>query len=277
LTGVRALGTLARAARRAGLGGALRALRDGLDRLLFALRRPPLRVSVDGIDVRGFLRHRSFLDHLARGDYETYLRRLFVDALAGSNLVLDVGAHVGFYSLLAARGCPGARVVAIEADPYNAAALAANVRRADSAIEVVAKAAADEVGRAVFQQNLGTVGSSLVVRRGTGPTRVVEVETTTVDALVAANPVGRLLLKLDVEGAERRALAGMHATIGAAESVVALVEVNPKALAESRSTAADLVADLEALGLEVLYVDEETHTLTPVPPETPKGNLLARR
>src|ERR687890_2276339 len=89
------LGSGARWARRAGLGAALRVVRDGLDRVFLGLRRPPLRAEVDGVSLRGYLRHRSFLAHLATGAYETEYRRAFERALAPGVVVVDGGAHVG--------------------------------------------------------------------------------------------------------------------------------------------------------------------------------------
>jgi len=273
---IRALGRVAAAARRSGLGVLLRLVRDGADRLLLALGRPPLRVTVDGIELRGFLRHRSFLDHLGRGAYEPFARSLFLDALGRADLVLDVGAHVGYYTLLAADTRPETRIVAVEADPYNAAALAANVRRSGAHVEVVGKAASDTSGRVVFHQNLGTVGSSLVRRPGAGPTREVEVDATTVDALAGEGPLGAVLAKIDVEGAERSVVRGMRETISRAAAVTALVEVNPRALAETGALPSDLVADLAALGLEVSYVDEDAAALVPAE-RAGKGNLFCRK
>jgi FkbM family methyltransferase len=271
------LGRLAARARRLGLGRAARLGRDTADVLFRALRRPPLRVEVDGIELRGFLRHRSFLAHLGAGDYETFLRTQFLVALEGADLVLDVGSHTGFYALLAAKRRPAARVIAVEPDSYNVAALRENIRRASAPVELVAKAASDRSGRALFHQNLGTVGSSLVERRGTGPIRVVEAETTTIDALVGAEPPGALVLKLDVEGAECLALAGAERTLRSAPAATAIVELNPLALAAAGSSGPELVERLEQLGFDVSFLDEERRALVPPGAADRKGNLLARR
>jgi FkbM family methyltransferase len=269
------LGRLAASARRAGLGGPARAARDSADAVFRTVGRPPLRVEVDGIAVRGFLRHRSFLAHLSRGDYETFLRSQFVAALADADLVLDVGSHTGFYALLASSSRPGARVIAIEPDAYNVAALRQNIR--DASVEVVPKAASNRSGRAVFHQNLGTVGSSLVARSGTGPTRAVEAETTTIDETVGLGFSGTVLLKLDVEGAELLALAGAERTLRGAAAATAIVELNPLALAAAGSSGAELVERLEQLGFDVAFLDEERRALVPPGTAEKKGNLLATK
>ena len=274
---IRLLGRLAAGARRLGLGRLARFGRDAADAFFRAVNRPPLHVEVDGIEVRGFLRHRSFLAHLGGGHYEKFLRSQFLAALADADLVLDVGSHTGFYALLAARRRPGVRVIAVEPDSYNVAALRANVRATAAPIELVAKAASDRSGRAVFHQNLGTVGSSLVERQGTGPIRVVEAETTTIDEIVGDAAPGAVLLKLDVEGAECLALAGAERTLRSASSATAIVELNPLALAAAGSSGTELVRRLERLGFDVSFLDEEQRAVVPAGGADRKGNLLARR
>lgn len=267
------LGRIAAFARAHGLGGALRRARDSVDALLLAARTPPLSATARGLRIRGFLRHRSFLAELGSGGYEPLAAELYVDAVTDADVVVDVGAHTGFYSVLAARTNPSARVIAVEADPYNAAALAVNVR--GTGVRVVAMAASDRAGRSAFHQNLGTVGSSLLDRSGTGPVRLVAVETTTVDEV--APEARSVVLKIDVEGAELAVVAGASATIGRAAVATVLVELNPKALAAGGHDGADLVAALEALGLEVGFVDEAAGRVVPTIDTARKGNLLARK
>ena len=269
---IRTLGRLTAAARAHGLGSQLRAVRDALDSPFVALGVTPLCVSVGGVTIGGFLRHRSFLAEL-RDDYEPFARELFCEAARSADVILDVGSHTGLYSLLAVRENPVARVVAVEADPYNAAALRRNVR--GTRVSVVQKAAADADGRALFQQNLGTIGSSLIDRPGTGPRRAIEVETTTIDAL--ADSASSLLLKLDVEGAERRALAGAESLLSSAERATVLLELNPRALAAAGESSSALVQTLTDFGLDLHFIDEERHELVPLIDLERKGNLLATK
>lgn len=279
MSALRTLGRVSRAARRVGFGRLLGATRDLADRLLVALGTPPLRATVDGLELRGFLRHRSFLAHLARGDYEPLARETFRRGLAQTEVVADVGAHIGLYSLLAAREAPEATVFAFEPDPYNAAALRANVRRSGARnITVVERAASDRARRATFRQNEATTGGSLVPRVvGAGPARDIEVDATTLDAELGDLSGRRLLLKLDVEGAERLVLSGAAETLRSAAAVTAIVELHPHALREAGTTPRELVADLEALGLDPHYLDEASHEVVPLDQELRKGNLFGQR
>jgi FkbM family methyltransferase len=253
------LGTGARWARGVGLGRLMQAGRDGADAAFLRLGRPPLRAEVGGLTVRGYLRHRSFLAHLESGTYEPEYRRLFERELRPGATVVDAGAHIGTYTLLACRGVgPSGRVVAIEPDPYNARALAANVRRQRCVnVTIVRKAVADSPGRARFQQSLGTISSSFEARAGRGPFRELELDVTSIDAELEGAELDAVVVKLDVEGAEPRALAGMTDTIRRAGSVALFLEVNPSALRAAGSDEAALLAQVDALGLEAAPIGDE--------------------
>ncbi len=149
-------------------------------------------------------------------------------------------------------------MIAIEPDPYNARALEANVRREGSGnVTIVRKAVADAPGRARFQQSLGTISSSFEARAGRGPFRELDTEVTSVDAELAGSEIGALVVKLDVEGAEPRALAGMTESIRRAGSIALFVEVNPSALEAAGSSEEALLAELDALGLEATPIGDE--------------------
>lgn len=267
-----ALGKVARAARAAGLGSALRLARNGIDSTLLRARLPVLRANAQGTQLRGFLRHRSFLAGIDRGDYEPTLRHLILESVGPGTLFVDAGAHVGFYSLLADRA--GAAVVALEPDPYNLAALRRNLRGTQA--EVLGSAVSDSVGAASFHLSSSTTGSSLVDRGDIEMTASVPVATTTVDALVEGRAFDVLVLKVDVEGAEPAVLAGAQHALRDAARVVVIAEVHPNALAANGAQPDDVIAPLRAAGYDVRFVDQ--HGNVGAVPETPtKGNVVATK
>lgn len=269
------LGGAARAARALGAGAVLRGARDAADALFVRLGRPPLRTRTDGVVLRGFLRHRSFLEDVSDARHEPFLRTLLLGEIRPETTFVDVGAHVGLYTLLAA---PHARaVVAFEADPYTSRALLANTAGIAN-VRVVAKAASRRAGRVQFFQSPGTYGSSLFRRPSMGAEKVVEVDATTVDLEVAG--AEDVVAKIDAEGAELEVLAGMTETLAAARRAVVLVEVNPVALREAGRSPAELFERLRALGLELTRLDEGAGVVEPLTAADTgewKGNLLCRR
>lgn len=267
-----ALGKVARAARAVGLSSPLRHARNAIDSALLRARRPPLRARFEGHELRGFLRHRSFLAGIDRGDYEPTLRNLILDSAGPGALFVDAGAHVGFYSLLAAHA--GADVVALEPDPYNLAALRRNLR--GTRAEVLGAAVSDSVGAASFHLSSSTTGSSLVDRGDIEMTKSVPVETTTVDALLEGRAFDVLVLKVDVEGAEPSVLAGAHDALRAASRAVVIAEVHPNALAANGAQPDDVVAPLREAGYEVRFVDQQG-SVGHVPETPTKGNVVATK
>lgn len=266
---VHGLGAAARAARRAGLGGMAARARDGVDAAFVAAERPPLRSSYGGLQLRGFLRHRSALADAARGSPGSY-RVLFERTLRPGMTVVDGGAHLGLFALLASRvvGSSGV-VLAFEPDPYNLPALRWNLR-GHANVCVVPKALADRPGVASFRQSSSTIGSAL------GPGGRVEAELTTLDAELARLELDALLVKLNIEGAEPLALEGMRESLSRAREVVLFAELNPEALREAGREPEALPAELRKLGLKVWRIDLVAQAPRPLT-SLEKGHLLARR
>ncbi len=271
---IRLLGAVAAAARRTGLRGPARAGVLVVDAVLLRVRRPPLTAHVDGLAVRGFMRHRSFLAETMR-PRENYAE-LFQGLLRPGMTVVDGGAHVGLYTLLAARGVgPAGFVIALEPDLYNLVALRVNVDRAGAEnVEVVAEALAEGAGTARFYETRSTIGSSLIERDDAG---VRVVRTTSVDLLLRGRDVEALLVKLNIEGAEPRALAGMRDVLSRVEQVAMLIEVNPPLLEAAGEDVGALVGGLRTQGFAVEYVDLPSQKGVPLPQPVPKGHLVATR
>jgi FkbM family methyltransferase len=274
------LGAGARSLRALHAEPVLHAVRDGVDAVLVRARTPVLRGHSDGVELRGFLRHRSFLADVTTGIHEPYVVEVLLSQLRPGSVFVDVGAHLGLYTLRAAgRIGPEGRIVAFEADPYTAAALAANVKRAGLGnVRVVAKAVSNQVGSTAFWLSAGTYSSSLYRRPSMASIERVEIDATTIDAEVG--PAEDVVLKIDVEGAELDALGGLENTVAKSGRVVLMVEVNPSALGEAGRTPAELIGRLRELGLELWRIDEEAQEVVLLDTNDTgdwKGNLLAGR
>ena len=271
------LGAAARWTRRARLERGLGFFVDSADRVFAHAQKPPLTANVDGVQFRGYLRHRSFLEYLATGmTKESYYRSLILNAVEAETTFVDAGAHIGLYTVLACQKAH--RVVAFEPDPYNVAALRINVeRRGCGNVEIHAQALADRAGRARFHAFRSTFSGSLVARE-VEAYRECETELVSLDDVLAED-VANLVVKLDVEGAEPLVLAGMRETIRRARKLTLFVEVNPQALEAGGSSARRLVTNLLGMGMECAFVDEERRTLVSLIEDRPlgKGNLRCQR
>ena len=152
---------------------------------------------------------------LAAGHYEDQGRfhemqeiELFSRVLATVEMLIDVGANNGLFSLVAAS--KGLSVLAVEPMLANVAMLGRNLRENDleARVEVFQVAASHRVGLADMYGR-GQM-ASLITNWNKNPTFDKKlVPTNTLDNLFAARTAGRsFAMKVDVEGAELAALSG---------------------------------------------------------------------
>ena len=149
------------------------------------------------------------------------LRSLYSRWLCAGDLAFDIGAHVGNRTrAFAALGC---RVVAVEPQPAVAALLRLLAGRLPG-VTVVEQAVAERVGRATLAVSDRTPTVSTLTAEwrdarehdtgfaGVEWNRQVEVETTTLDALIGqfGEPA---FVKLDMEGGELAALHGLTTAV----------------------------------------------------------------
>lgn len=154
------------------------------------------------------------------GTYEPELRDIFRTVLPLDGVVLDIGANVGWHTLLMARlvGDQG-RVLAAEPNPSVRKRLLNHLKiNRFEQVEVVPYAIADTDGTVEFfgpEADDGDSGDGYVVSSGSTAQRgTIRVETKRLDAIVTAAQIKRLeLIKIDVEGFEWPVLQGGEQTI----------------------------------------------------------------
>jgi FkbM family methyltransferase len=148
------------------------------------------------------------------GSYEPELRGFIRTVLAEGGVAIDVGANVGWHTLLMGRLVgPRGRVLAIEANPSIREQLSRNIALNRLAhVEIVPCAVAES------ERSLDFLGpdaahacsaSGHVVTDAAEASGSIRVDARTLDAIVAERRIERLdLIKIDVEGFEWPALQG---------------------------------------------------------------------
>ena len=189
--------------------------------------------------------------------YEPDETPFVIGRLRPGDVFLDVGANVGYYALLAAEAVgPRGAVHAFEPVPANCAALRANV--ALNNLENVTTnemAVGDGAARELtlyIRAGAENSGWASVTRSETRPGEPVRVPATTLDEFVGDRGIERVaLVKIDAEGAEPLVLRGGARLLGRADAPDLAVEVNAFLLGKVGSSAAALIAQMEALGYTV--------------------------
>jgi FkbM family methyltransferase len=147
------------------------------------------------------------------GSYELDKQQLFTRHCKAGMVVLDIGANVGFYTLLASHLVgPTGQVVAFEPVPRNLHYLREHVRiNALSNTRVYPVAVGETAGEITFDDSTGSATGRISAQGR------LKVPLVTVDDLVGKGEVPPPdLMKIDVEGAEAMVLKGAARTIATA-------------------------------------------------------------
>ncbi|TVQ51533.1 MAG: FkbM family methyltransferase [Phycisphaerales bacterium] len=166
------------------------------------------------------------------GRWEPDLSEHLERVLRPGDTVIDIGANVGYFSLLAAdRVGPDGRVIAIEASPRMADTLREHVAMNDATrcVTVIGKAVSDESGvLTIYDGPIHNRGlTSTEQHRGMKP--VGEVEAAPLEKLVGEEAISAAkVIKIDVEGGEDRVLRDLANHLdGFRGDLEILVELSP--------------------------------------------------
>ena len=231
-----------------------------------------------GIAERRVFGHRVRLDlsdHIQRwiflGIYEHAPTRIVSEYLRPEMTVVDVGANVGYYTLLAlSRIGPRGRVIAVEPAERPRQRLLAAVDGMTN-VTVIPCAVGAERGSGVLYLNRDADNDTPTMVSGHGGiAAAVEIET--LDACLAALGVQNVdLLKLDVEGWEPRVLTGAQSLLARRRIRAILCELNDYWLRAVGTSAEAVHRQILALGFEdvaphaLSNLDTRLFVLTEIP------------
>jgi FkbM family methyltransferase len=206
--------------------------------------------------------------------YEYKQTRYFKSLLSPGAVVADVGANVGYYSLVAAPlvGSAG-QVYAFEPMGAQFAQLCANVMRNSlRQVNLVNLALSDEVGEATITLEDENNTGSASLRGGTGSAGSEKVQVSTLDHYFGSQPLQRLdVVKIDVEGFETAVLRGGEGTIGRFRPVV-MIEVVDAIQKRAGSSRAEVYEWFDEHGYEPFAI-ERNGELRPIT-EPEDGTLV---
>lgn len=222
------------------------------------LVRPVYNRVIGVVGARGLRRNINGTDRilvlpekrLVSENYEPHVWRLVMDLVRPGDVIADVGAHHGLFTIaLAKRVGPGGKVHAFEPERGNAAILRRQIALNGTTDNTVVRevAASRENGEVPFASN--SEQSGIV----TGDGRAYMVPCAQLDSIF---PVERLdLLKIDVEGFEEWVLQGAHRLLRdpARRPRAIFIEVHPFAWNRAGTTSESLLDLLRSAG----YVPRE--------------------
>lgn len=191
----------------------------------------------------GFLLELDNHDFLQRsinitGEWDREIAQLIRQRMGPGKVFLDVGANIGYFSLLAAH-C-GAEVIAVEPNPVCVEKFHANIARNKAIIELHPVALGQSPGEARLHidrdDNLGGGSVSPVYSAG----NAIKVPVDTLDHIVKGRRID--LIKMDIEGAEVQTLLGARQTLADCAAIVCEVsEYSLKLFGNSKDQLFDIM------------------------------------
>lgn len=187
------------------------------------------------------------------GCYERELIAFLRSILSDGKVYLDVGAHIGYFAVFAGFlvGETG-RVFAFEPDPRCFAGLTWNTRNYPW-IRIFQTAIADSTGEATFfRSNVTTEWGWGSINKAEQARKSITVPVTSLDAWAGSQAEPKIdFLKMDVEGAEPRALLGARNLIERSRPVLFL-EINEGCLARDGKSPDDVLRLLSSFGYSIM-------------------------
>ncbi len=184
---------------------------------------------------------------MAHGNYEPATTRAFKNILKNGDIVVDVGANIGYFSLLSGtlvgeKGC----VFAFEPEPNNLQSLKQNIKlNSLHNILPLEFAISDYLGKAEFHVSTNDPAHSLIKTKVHSSSITVKVDR--LDNFMEFSKVN--LIKTDTEGNELAVLRGAENLIRRSPEINLIIEVNP-----DLTNVKELWDLVKSLGMKKFYI-----------------------
>ena len=194
---------------------------------------------------------------LASGSYEPEETAWYKRNVSTGDLILDVGANVGYFSLLFARAAgPGGRVISYEPDPDLNQTLRRNVTaNGYPNIDVRSVAVAHQAGTMTYYRALKSDGDNRLFSHGRDrdsfPVPVVPLDDDLEDLDSRID-----LVKMDIQGAEPLALDGMVRILRERPPRRMMLEFWPQGIVGMGRSPSDMISTLRSAGYRITKLDD---------------------
>ena len=198
------------------------------------------------------------LEAESTGEYEPVTTELLKNLLCEGMTFVDIGAHVGLFSLPASNWVNmTGRVIAFEPHPDNFAMLQENIasNTLPNNIESVQSAVSDTTGLVYLHMSTFNTGDHQLFHKGGRD--AIEVQCITLDDYF---PKGFQVdvIKMDVQGAEAAAFRGMRRVLEDNASIQIIWELSPAQLQDAGSSTDEILEWLSSLSFSFTIVDDAT-------------------
>ena len=196
---------------------------------------------------------------------EQLTTNVFKEYLKPGMVVLDLGANIGFYTMLA-RSLVGPRgkVFAFEPSPHNVGLIKASAKTNHfDNVTIIEAAVADKVGKATLYLAPDYITEHSLHDYYENPKPNAKqnqtiVRVTTVDSFLKKQ-VGNMkidFIKMDIEGSETKALKGMKETLQKNDRLILITEFWINGFYLSNSTPEKYLKAIQKFGFKIYFIDD---------------------
>jgi len=222
------------------------------------------------VEVQG---HKMFLDSEDSlrlsifGAWEPFETELVKKEIKKGDVVLDLGANIGYYTLIFAKLVgEGGKVFAFEPEPDNFALLKKNVEiNGYQNVILVRKAVSNKTGKfKLYLSDDNKGGHSMYPLSPQDGSQSIEIEAIRLDDYFE-NYDGKIdFIKMDIEGAEEKAIQGMSSLLKKNKNVKIVSEFNPPTLKQGGIEPEEYLELLTGFGFKLYEVSEQEKKIKPV-------------
>jgi len=193
-------------------------------------------------------------------NYESPETQYLQKVITKTSVCVDVGANVGYFTMLMAKKASFGKVYAFEPIPLNASLLraSAELNRLEN-IEIIESAVGASDGEVTLSQSTDSAYSSIRDTARKAVERVISVPITTLDNFVRQRSIHSIdVLKVDVEGAEGLVLMGSQELLGDIERRpnVVLMELFDENLSSYDANSSAIIDMMQAFGYTAFFVTD---------------------
>jgi FkbM family methyltransferase len=194
---------------------------------------------------------------LMRGYWERGETNLFKKLLKPGMIVVDIGANIGYYTLIAAKivGNKG-KIYAFEPEPNNFKLLVKNIgMNGCKNVIPVQKAVLNKTGKMKFFTDKTNLGAGSFSKSTTSKEKsFIEVKTTNLDEFLHGNKID--LIKIDAEGAEGLIFDGAKKLLDKRNFKI-IMEFWPYGLKNIGTDPLELLNKMQKYGFKIRLVDRD--------------------
>jgi len=220
-----------------------------------------------------FLDSKDSLQLSLNGIYGEFETEIVKNEIKPNDVVLDVGAHIGYFTLLFAKlvGSEG-KVFSFEPEPKNFELLTKNIEINNyENVITESKIVSDKNKTCTLYTFETSSGANRIYKPNENiNVKPIEVDSISLDEYFKNSEFLKRIkfVKIDVEGAELLVLKSMKSIFQNNNNIKLLLEFNPKFLLEIGSKSSDFFNLLHSESFSIFFIDGKNHKLIPLNSDT---------